>query len=138
MGKKNTARLSAKVRIIKLTNRLLCVCGLRVIIKLCFGLVQVHACNILRALYRETKLGEDVFPFVSDGVVVAITGFHSNSWAVSSQFFGKLYIQPFYKLINYVNIISTRMNCLAQTLCSAHSPVRSYNRGCRLPPVVLT
>lgn len=68
-----------------------------VIIKLCFGLVQVHACNILRALYRETKLGEDVFPFVSDGVVVAITGFHSNSWAVSSQFLGKLYI-------------STRMN----------------------------
>lgn len=81
-----------------------------VIIKLCFGLVQVHACNILRALYRETKLGEDVFPFVSDGVVVAITGFHSNSWAVSTQFLGKLYIQPFYKLVSYLNIISTRMN----------------------------
>lgn len=44
---------------------------------------QVHACNILRALYRETKLGEGVFPFVSDGVVVAINGFHSDSWAVS-------------------------------------------------------
>ncbi|XP_068682323.1 tRNA (32-2'-O)-methyltransferase regulator THADA-like isoform X3 [Montipora foliosa] len=45
-------------------------------------LPQVHACNILRAMYRETKLGEDVFPFVSDGVVVAVTGFHSNSWAM--------------------------------------------------------
>ncbi|KAJ7373357.1 hypothetical protein OS493_012949 [Desmophyllum pertusum] len=45
-------------------------------------LPQVHACNILRALYRETKLGEGVFPFVSDGVVVAINGFHSDSWAV--------------------------------------------------------
>ena len=44
---------------------------------------QVHACNILRALYRETKLGEDVFPFVSDGIAVAITGFYSDSWAVS-------------------------------------------------------
>ena len=44
---------------------------------------QVHACNILRALYRETKLGEDVFPFVSNGVVVAVKGFHSNNWAVS-------------------------------------------------------
>ena len=44
---------------------------------------QVHACNILRALYRETKLGEDVFPFVSSGVVVAVSGFHSHSWAVS-------------------------------------------------------
>ena len=88
---------------------MLSVCGLGVIIKLCFGLVQVHACNILRALYRETKLGEDVFPFVSDGVVVAITGFHSNSWAVSTQLLGKLYMHPFHKHINYLNIISTRM-----------------------------
>ncbi|XP_078352490.1 tRNA (32-2'-O)-methyltransferase regulator THADA-like isoform X2 [Oculina patagonica] len=45
-------------------------------------LPQVHANNILRALYRETKLGEAVFPFVSDGVVVAINGFQSDSWAV--------------------------------------------------------
>lgn len=110
LGKKNTARLSSKERTTKLTNRMLSVCELGVIIKLCFVLVQVHACNILRALYRETKLGEDVFPFVSDGVVVAITGFHSNSWAVSSQFLGKLYIQPYHKLINYLNLISTRMN----------------------------
>ena len=28
LGKTNTVRLSAKVRIIKLTNRVLCVCGL--------------------------------------------------------------------------------------------------------------
>ena len=48
---------------------------------------QVHACNILRALYRDTKLGEAVFPFVSDGVVVAIDGFLSESWAVSTFFF---------------------------------------------------
>ncbi|XP_015774921.1 PREDICTED: thyroid adenoma-associated protein-like [Acropora digitifera] len=46
------------------------------------SLPQVHACNILRALYRETKLGEDVFPFVSNGVVVAVKGFHSNNWAM--------------------------------------------------------
>ena len=52
-------------------------------LSLLIGIPQVHACNILRAMYRETKLGEDVFPFVSDGVVVAVTGFHSNSWAVS-------------------------------------------------------
>lgn len=45
---------------------------------------QVHANNILRALYRQTTLGEAVFPFVSDGVVVAINGFHSESWAVST------------------------------------------------------
>lgn len=45
---------------------------------------QVHACNILRALYRDTKLGEAVFPFVSEGVIVAIDGFLSESWAVST------------------------------------------------------
>ena len=47
---------------------------------------QVHACNILRSLYRDTKLGEGVFPFVSDGVIVAIDGFLSESWAVSNFF----------------------------------------------------
>ncbi|XP_028408527.1 thyroid adenoma-associated protein homolog [Dendronephthya gigantea] len=45
-------------------------------------LPQVHARNILRALYKETKLGEDVFPYVSDGVKVAVEGFLSKSWAV--------------------------------------------------------
>lgn len=45
---------------------------------------QVHACNVLRALYRDTKLGEAVFPFVSEGVIVAIDGFLSESWAVST------------------------------------------------------
>ena len=48
--------------------------------------MQVHARNILRALYKETKLGEDVFPYVSDGVQVAIDGFLSEIWAVSYLF----------------------------------------------------
>lgn len=48
-----------------------------------FTCLQVHARNILRALYKETKLGEDVFPFVADGVRVAIEGFLSEIWAVS-------------------------------------------------------
>lgn len=46
-------------------------------------LIKVHARNILRALYKETKLGEDVYPYVAEGVLVAVEGFLSDSWAVS-------------------------------------------------------
>lgn len=43
----------------------------------------MHARNILRALYKETKLGEDVFPYVAEGVHIAVEGFLSKIWAVS-------------------------------------------------------
>ncbi len=51
---------------------------------------QVHARNILRALYKETKLGEDVFPYVADGVQVAVEGFLSEIWAVSCLHYRKI------------------------------------------------
>ncbi|KAJ8044707.1 Thyroid adenoma-associated protein-like [Holothuria leucospilota] len=43
---------------------------------------QVHALNILRAMYRDTRLGEEVFQFIADGVKAAVTGFGSHLWAV--------------------------------------------------------
>ncbi|NXP47597.1 THADA protein, partial [Heliornis fulica] len=43
---------------------------------------QVHALNILRALFRDTHLGENIMPYVADGVQAAIIGFMSPVWAV--------------------------------------------------------
>ncbi len=43
---------------------------------------RVHACNILRALYRNNQLGEAIAPFVEKGVAVAINGFKSSQWGV--------------------------------------------------------
>ncbi|XP_069787225.1 thyroid adenoma-associated protein isoform X3 [Narcine bancroftii] len=43
---------------------------------------QVHALNILRALFRDTKLGENVIPYVADGLQAAVLGFTSPVWAV--------------------------------------------------------
>ncbi|KAL6487447.1 hypothetical protein MHYP_G00040730 [Metynnis hypsauchen] len=43
---------------------------------------QVHALNILRALYRDTHLGENIMPFVSEGMKAAVLGFTSPIWAV--------------------------------------------------------
>ncbi|MCI4376608.1 hypothetical protein PGIGA_G00190450 [Pangasianodon gigas] len=43
---------------------------------------QVHALNILRALYRDTRLGENIVPFVAEGLQAAVLGFTSPIWAV--------------------------------------------------------
>ncbi|XP_063474172.1 tRNA (32-2'-O)-methyltransferase regulator THADA isoform X8 [Symphalangus syndactylus] len=43
---------------------------------------QVHALNILRALFRDTCLGENIIPYVADGAKAAILGFTSPVWAV--------------------------------------------------------
>ncbi|NWX83161.1 THADA protein, partial [Nothoprocta pentlandii] len=43
---------------------------------------QVHALNILRALFRDTRLGENIMPYVADGIQAAVLGFTSPVWAV--------------------------------------------------------
>ncbi|XP_055671940.1 thyroid adenoma-associated protein isoform X1 [Falco peregrinus] len=43
---------------------------------------QVHALNILRALFRDTRLGENIMPYVADGIQAAVLGFMSPVWAV--------------------------------------------------------
>jgi len=48
----------------------------------CGSVYKVHALNILRALYRDTRLSEDVFPYISDGVKRAVLGYASSHWMV--------------------------------------------------------
>ncbi|XP_071963394.1 tRNA (32-2'-O)-methyltransferase regulator THADA-like [Antedon mediterranea] len=43
---------------------------------------QVHALNIICALFRDTRLGEDVYPYIADGVKASILGFKSQLWIV--------------------------------------------------------
>nr|XP_014345311.1 PREDICTED: thyroid adenoma-associated protein [Latimeria chalumnae] len=43
---------------------------------------QVHGLNILRALFRDTRLSENIMPYVADGTQAAILGFTSPVWAV--------------------------------------------------------
>nr|XP_022332415.1 thyroid adenoma-associated protein homolog isoform X4 [Crassostrea virginica] len=43
---------------------------------------KVHALNILRALYKDSRLGEVVTTFVADGLRASILGFQSPFWAV--------------------------------------------------------
>merc|ERR1712106_595847 len=42
---------------------------------------RVHSLNILRALYRDSKLGDLVSTFVEQGVKVSIVGFKASNWA---------------------------------------------------------
>ncbi|XP_065068147.1 tRNA (32-2'-O)-methyltransferase regulator THADA-like isoform X1 [Rhopilema esculentum] len=43
---------------------------------------KVITLNILRAMFRDSKFGEDVFPYASDGLMIAVKGFSSSIWAI--------------------------------------------------------
>lgn len=42
---------------------------------------RTHSMNILRALFKHTRLGESVLPYVGDGFIVSITGFNKPTWS---------------------------------------------------------
>ncbi|XP_066137388.1 uncharacterized protein THADA isoform X2 [Euwallacea fornicatus] len=48
----------------------------------CTDETRMHCLNVLRAIFRHSKLGELVAPYVAKGVILAITGFKSEAWGV--------------------------------------------------------
>lgn len=45
---------------------------------------HVHSRNILRVLFRDSSLGDQVQPFISDGIKVCIEGYNCSYWPVSN------------------------------------------------------
>ncbi|XP_050508206.1 thyroid adenoma-associated protein homolog isoform X1 [Diabrotica virgifera virgifera] len=43
---------------------------------------RMHCMNVLRAMFRHSRLGEMVTAYIAQGVIVAITGFQSETWGV--------------------------------------------------------
>ncbi|XP_060526229.1 uncharacterized protein LOC132701926 isoform X3 [Cylas formicarius] len=48
----------------------------------CSNETRMHCMNVLRAIYRHSKLGELVASYVARGVILAITGYKSDDWAI--------------------------------------------------------
>lgn len=44
--------------------------------------IRTHALNILRAVFRNSRLGEVVNNYVEDGLIVAIKSYDALTWAV--------------------------------------------------------
>lgn len=51
----------------------------------------VHALNILRALYRDSILGQRIVPYIPRGMMVAIDGFSAKFWPVSYTYLAYLF-----------------------------------------------
>lgn len=45
---------------------------------------RIHAFNILKALYRHSKLNRAVLPYCMHGMIAAVNGFKSDKWGVSN------------------------------------------------------
>lgn len=52
------------------------------VINITYDLPQFNAINILRAIFRDTSLGNTVLQFVEEGIMLTIDGFSSQSWSI--------------------------------------------------------
>uniref|UniRef100_X2AWR9 tRNA (32-2'-O)-methyltransferase regulator THADA n=1 Tax=Capitella teleta TaxID=283909 RepID=X2AWR9_CAPTE len=82
---------------------------------------QVHAMNILRSLFRDTRLSEDVSPFIADGLQAAILGYGAQDWAVrnsSSLLFSALMVRIFG--VNRSRDETAKKNLLTDSILHLH------------------
>ncbi|XP_076259481.1 thyroid adenoma-associated protein homolog isoform X2 [Rhynchophorus ferrugineus] len=64
----------------------------------CINETKMHCLNVLRAIFRHSKLGELVTPYVGRGVILAIRGFKSDAWGIrnsSTLLFSALMVRLF-------------------------------------------
>ena len=47
---------------------------------------RIHSLNIMRTLYRESRLSQVIGPYVARGLILAIAGFEAQDWPVTSHF----------------------------------------------------
>lgn len=43
---------------------------------------RIHALNILRTLYRESRLNQVIGPYIARGLMLSIAGFEASDWPV--------------------------------------------------------
>ena len=46
---------------------------------------RIHSLNIMRTLYRESRLSQVIGPYVARGLILAIAGFQAQDWPVTNQ-----------------------------------------------------
>ena len=94
---------------------------------------SVHACNILRVLFRDSVLGDSVLPYVEDGVMFAINGFKADSWPVSKFLLNthqhslpkNRHSNNFWLLICFVLFVAVKKLCYFTLQCAADQNIWS-------------
>ena len=96
-----------------------------------FFFTQVHSLNVMRALFRDSRLSEDVYPYIAQAMMAALNGYASNFWAVSI-----LEIHdPSLTLSNYPVSLNPAPNCCFVSFSNIlirHSPWFSLRQSKRV------
>ncbi len=62
----------------------------------------LHALNILKALYKDSRLGEHIVSYIPEGLMIAMAGFAANLWPVRTKCFLSLFVCVHERVYAYV------------------------------------